>query len=129
MTDDTSKLKSTAITFVGVRTDKYAEMKEFVEGALGYAKKSEEDGFTAYQSSQSQRVEIFDLTYPGKEYFTTGPVPGFEVADFDGAVDWLRRNSYEVLGEIVTSSSGTRWTHFRGPDGNVYEFVYHPELH
>ena len=22
----------------------------------------------------------------------------------------------------------TRWAHFRGPDGNVYEFVHHPSI-
>ncbi len=25
-------------------------------------------------------------------------------------------------------NNGTRWAHFRGPDGNIYEFVHHPSI-
>lgn len=31
----------------------------------------------------------------------------------------------EVKGE---GESGTRWAHFRGPEGDVYEFVHHPAI-
>jgi catechol 2,3-dioxygenase-like lactoylglutathione lyase family enzyme len=33
------------------------------------------------------------------------------------------------LFDTAYSESGTRWVHFRGPDGNVYEFVRHPDQH
>ena len=115
------------MTFIGVRTDRFAEMVAFVR-ALGYKLTRAADGFYAFRTPSGQRLEIFDTAYPDKEHFTTGPVPGFEVADFDRSVDWLRANGYEILRPPVSSSSGTSWVHFRGPDGNVYEFVHHPDL-
>lgn len=113
---------------MGVKTAKFVEMKNFLQNVVGYVVKHEEEGFAAYLTPQGQRFEVFAENYPGKEHFTTGPVPGFEVKDFAAAVAWLKENQIEVLGDIVTSKSGTRWAHFRGPDGNVYEFVYHPDL-
>jgi hypothetical protein len=71
---------------------------------------------------------VFSEFYPGKVHFITGPVVGFEVADFETATAWLVENKIEILGEIVESASGSKWAHFRGPDGNVYEFVKHADL-
>jgi hypothetical protein len=74
-----------------------------------------------------QRFELFGEDEADKQHFPLGvPVPGFEVPDFDAAVTWLHANNFEILGGIGEGESGTRWAHFRGPDGNIYEFVYHP---
>lgn len=120
--------KSSGITFVGVRTKHVAAMRDFVEQILGYKKTHDDGEFVALTTPSGQRFELFAEDTPDKRHFPLGvPVPGFEVADFDAAVNWLKANNYELFSDgIGGSENGTRWAHFRGPDGNVYEFVYHP---
>jgi len=56
------------------------------------------------------------------------PVPGFEVPDFDVAVGWLHANNLEILGGLGEGESGTRWAHFRGPDGS-YKLALPPGIY
>jgi len=119
-------ITSLGITFVGIRTTNIVAMREIAE-LLGYKKTDDENGFTAYRTPQGQRLELFESDYP-YPYFTTGPVPGFEVQDFEAALAWLADKKFEILGNVPGPEAGTRWVHFRGPDGNIYEFVYHPDL-
>ena len=126
--EDESLAISSGITFIGIKTDQFTSMVDLFERVLGLAKTRSESGFVAFRTSTGQRVEVFDTSYGGKTHFTTGPVPGFEVSDFDQAVAWLDQSGLEILEPAYTSSSGTRWVHFRAYDGNVYEFVYHPDL-
>ena len=130
MTNPAVSFTSPLMSFVGVRTGNMNAMKKFAEEVLGYTKKHDADGFAVYKTPIGQHLEFFELDYEEKKNdFTTGPVPGFEVSDFDAALDWLKNSDYEMLGEPQRAPRGTRWVHFRGPDGNVYEFVYHPGLH
>lgn len=126
---DFQNLQSSGITFIGTRTKYIEELKQFAEQVLGYQKTHETDTFVAFTTPQGQRFELFREDEADKQHFPLGvPVPGFEVPDFDAAVAWLQNNNLEVLGGISEGESGTRWAHFRGPDGNIYEFVYHPRL-
>lgn len=120
-------IPSSGVTFVGIRTDFVQEMSQFVEAVLGYTKTHDTGDFVAFTTPDGQRFELFAKNTPDKQHFPLGvPVTGFEVADFDQAVDWLHENDIEILGGIGHGRSGTKWAHFQGPDGNIYEFVYHP---
>jgi len=51
------------------------------------------------------------------------------VPDMDAAIAWAKSNSLEMFEDGTgEGKGGTRWAHFRGPDGNVYEFVHHPSI-
>jgi hypothetical protein len=67
-------------------------------------------------------------TNPSRNYEVIGEVEtSTEVPDFDAAVAWLEDNNLEIFPEGRGDGVGnTHWLHFRGPDGNVYEFVHHP---
>jgi len=123
-------LHSPGITYVGVRTGHIDEMKQFAGNVLGYEKTFDDGKFVAFVTPQGQRFELHAEDTPDKQFYPLeSAVTGFEVEDFDGAATWLKANGCEVFPEGTgEGSSGTKWTHFRGPDGNVYEFVHHPAI-
>ena len=55
-------------------------------------------------------------------FFTAGPVVGFRVDDVEQARARMEATGIEFFG-LVQRSEGASWTHFRGPDGNVYEII------
>ncbi len=57
-------------------------------------------------------------------FFGTGPVVGFRVDDVDAARAEMEMEATGVrfLGPVQRSDV-TAWSHFRGPDGNVYEVI------
>jgi hypothetical protein len=122
--------RSPGITYVGVRTKHIEQMKQIAETVLGYEKPYDDGSFVAFTTPQGQRFELHAENTPDKQFYPLeGAVTGFEVENFDEAVTWLKKNDYEVFPEgIGEGSGGTKWAHFRGPDGNVYEFVHHPSV-
>lgn len=123
-------LNSFGVTFVGVRTKHIDEMKQFAEQVLGYEKTHDDGDFVAFTTPQGQRFELFAEDTPDKQFYPLdGAVAGFEVQDMDTAIAWVTSNNLEMFEEGTgEGKGGTRWAHFRGPDGNIYEFVHHPSI-
>jgi len=112
------------ISFVGVRTSHLQEMRRFLL-AVGYELTHEEGEFLAFNGPGRSRFELFGLNDTDHEYFRTGPVVGFEVENISTAMAFLRTLGIEFLSDVCGESGGTRWAHFTGPDGNIYEIVQH----
>jgi hypothetical protein len=55
-------------------------------------------------------------------FFGTGPVVGFRVDDVKAARSRMEAEGVEFIGP-VQRSEGVAWSHFKGPDGNVYEII------
>lgn len=123
-------LNSFGITFVGVRTNDIEQMKQFAEEVLGYEKTHDDGDFVAFTTPQGQRFELFAQDTPDKQFYPLeGAVAGFEVPDIEAAIAWAKAKNLETFEEgIGEGEDGTRWAHFRGQDGNIYEFVHHPTL-
>lgn len=122
-------LGSLGITYIGIRTAHIDEMKQFAEQVLGYTKTHDTGDFVAFTTPQGQRFELHHIDTPDKQFYPLeGAVSGFEVPDMDAALAWLKQNGLELFPEGTGNDdqNGTSWAHFRGPDGNVYEFVHHP---
>ena len=79
----------------------------------------------AFRAANDDRVEIFSMNFPTHKYFTTGPVAGFEVTNMVTAMKQLKKYKIKVITGIMGDPKRTQWIHFKGPDGNVYEFVHH----
>ena len=63
--------------------------------------------------------------------FMTHPVAGFLVDDIEAARAEMEANGIEFLGPIQGETDDYKWTHFRAPDGFVYELTYsaaHPSI-
>jgi glyoxylase I family protein len=93
----------------------------FFTDVLGLGVSSSETDFAVLDVPDGATVEIFG---PASEYnrHLTHPVAGFLVDDLEAAVEELRAAGIEIV--LPVQHGGTRsWTHFRAPDGFVYELV------
>jgi catechol 2,3-dioxygenase-like lactoylglutathione lyase family enzyme len=108
------------ITWLGTRTERSEETVAFFRDVLGLRLAHQDPTMTALRMANGDTVEVFTAADRDHEYFTTGPVAGFQVEDVGAARDELVAAGVELIGEL-SSESGWSWQHFRAPDGNVYE--------
>jgi catechol 2,3-dioxygenase-like lactoylglutathione lyase family enzyme len=93
---------------------------------LGGERVYEAPDFAVFRLEDGDKVEVFGPAARGHEHFTTGPVAGFLVDDVPAAQAELEAAGIEFFGPPETASDGYAWSHFRGPDGNVYELTSGP---
>jgi len=110
-----------SIRWLGTRTEKFDEMVTFYKDVLGLPQSHSEEGFAAFDMQNGDRVEVFSLDYQNHSHFTTGPVGGFEVENIETAKKEMEEKGIKFLSQIEGNSS--KWAHFEGPDGNVYELT------
>jgi predicted enzyme related to lactoylglutathione lyase len=116
------------LTWLGVRTDRYKELVDFFTDGMGLAVDHEEDDFVAFKLSDGSRLEVFGPSDAEHRHFSTGPVAGFQVDDIEAARARLTSAGAEFIGPIHRwEPTGEAWTHFRAPDGNVYELTSNPQ--
>lgn len=108
------------LVFVGTRTPAAAAMSTFVRDVLGLAPRDGDSDGAAYfglPDGSSFAVQA-----------TEGPEPaertvGLLVDDLDAAAAALQAAG--VPTDVVAEDDVSRWTHFRAPDGALYELVQH----
>jgi catechol 2,3-dioxygenase-like lactoylglutathione lyase family enzyme len=116
------------LTWLGVRTERYQEMKDFLENAAGLTVDHGNDDFVVFALPDGSKLELFGPRDADHEHFSTGPVAGFEVDDIEAARADLIAGGAEFFGPIHRwEPTGEAWSHFRAPDGNVYELTYRPK--
>jgi catechol 2,3-dioxygenase-like lactoylglutathione lyase family enzyme len=119
------------IVWVATRTPRFAEMHAFVADVLGLESAYEEDGFALFTFANG---DTFEVTGPASPVYRDppldahpdgrGPAPmaAFQVDDVDAARAELEAKGVEFIGPVHSDPfSGNRWSHFRAPDGYVYE--------
>jgi catechol 2,3-dioxygenase-like lactoylglutathione lyase family enzyme len=114
------------IAWLGTRTAEVEPMVAFLRDVLGLRQVVEEPAFAVFRLPNGDTVEVFGADDEHHSYFTTGPVAGFEVGDVAAAQAELEAAGIEFLGEAASSPDGYAWSHFRAPDGNVYELTSRP---
>ncbi|WP_157020316.1 VOC family protein [Mesorhizobium xinjiangense] len=110
------------IGFVGIRSRDLKGLRRILEEGLGLRTTDASDQQVGYDLPDGTRVEGFSESEEFHSFFTTGPVVGFAVDDFDAA--WLKLNDMRI--EFLTdiqSNGGKKWVHFRFPDGTVAELI------
>lgn len=116
------------IVWLGTRTERFAEMRAFFAAIAG-GPHVDDAGFAVWDLPNGDRLEVFA---PGGEEPPHGdaPVVGFLVDDVAAARAELERiPGVELIGEIQDDGgvSGNQWSHFRAPDGHVYEVTNRPD--
>jgi len=117
------------IRWIGVATEKYAEMRSFALDVLGLALESEDVDFLETTAANGDKLEIFGPRGPQPAYqFGAAPVVvGFLVDDIEAAREELAATpGVELLGGMEVMEDGYAWQHFRAPDGLVYEVTFDP---
>jgi hypothetical protein len=117
------------IRWVGIATDRYAEMRVFALEVLGLRHAGEGEDFLEALAANGDKLELFGPRSPHPDYqFNSNPqVVGFLVDDIRAARNELDATSgVELLGELKVMDDGYAWQHFRAPDGLVYELTFDP---
>ena len=116
-------MKARGLVWLGTRTRNFDETVRFFEDTLGLRKFHEEPDFTAFRLPNGDTVEVFGPGDTEHEHFDAGPVAGFLVDDVREARADLEAAGISFLSPVQESDDGAAWSHFRGPDGNVYEIT------
>ncbi len=119
-------MKVHGLMWVGTRTPNFEATRRFFESALELPVGNERAHFVRFDLPDAGAVEVFDARADPYTHFTTGPVVGIQVMDFDRSRAELSAGGYALLGGIGGEPGGYRWQHFRGPDGAVLEIVDYP---
>jgi catechol 2,3-dioxygenase-like lactoylglutathione lyase family enzyme len=112
--------------WLGARTYEFEPMVAFLKDVLGLRAVIDELGFAVFQLPNGDTVEVFGGDDDHHAYFTTGPVAGFRVDDVAAAQAEMEAKGIEFFGR-PESADGYAWSHFRAPDGNVYEIMSAPD--
>jgi Glyoxalase/Bleomycin resistance protein/Dioxygenase superfamily len=110
------------IAWLGTRTERFEEMREFFVDITGAAPRDEQ-GLAVFDLASGDRIEVLDPAV-GESYMVA-PVVGFLVDDVAAARAELESRGIEFIGPIQTGA-GSSWSHFRAPDGHVYELTALP---
>lgn len=123
-------MKVKGIVWLGTQTTHFEQMTDFCGSVLGLSQTSNESGLAVYQLPDGDLFEIFDARH-FKDSFMTHPVAGFLVDDIPAARAEMEAKGVEFIGPIHGDTEDYKWTHFRAPDGFVYELTYstaHPSI-
>lgn len=111
--------------WLGTRTAQFEPMLAFCQNVMGLTPAFLEPGFAALDMPNGDRFEIFGAD-SSHNTFMTHPVAGFLVDDIVAARAEMEAYGVEFIGPIQTEEDGYAWSHFRAPDGFVYELTYVP---
>ena len=123
-------MKIKGIVWLGTRTDQFEEMTKFCRDVLGLSQTSLEPGLAVYETPDGDQFEVFG-PQQSLNAFMTHPIAGFLVDDIVAARAEMEEKGIEFIGPIQGDTDNYRWTHFRAPDGFVYELTYstaHPSI-
>jgi catechol 2,3-dioxygenase-like lactoylglutathione lyase family enzyme len=108
--------------WLGVRTERFEETARFFREIMGLRETRREHDVAGFAFPDGTEVEVWRPEDEFHSFFGPGPVVGFRVDDV-----WEVRAEMEAQGvEFLTPvqrSEKAAWSHFRGPDGNVYEII------
>lgn len=123
-------MKIKGIVWLGTRTEHFDQMTEFCRDVLGLSQQSSEPGFAVFALPNGDFFEVFGPDQSMNQ-FMTHPVAGFLVDDIVAARAEMEAKGIEFIDPIQGETDDYKWTHFRAPDGFVYELTYstaHPSI-
>ena len=110
------------VGFVGIRTERLAETIDLLENLIGLPLTRREGDIAGFTLADGTLVELFGPADGFHAFFTTGPVVGFRVDDFDARRRAMLSAGVEFIGD-PQHADGTSWQHFRCPDGTIAEIM------
>ena len=111
-----------SVAFVGLRSDRYAETVRLFRDIIGVPVTRQATDMTGFRFGDGTVLEIYSPADDFHSFFTTGPVVGFGVGDFDATRAAMLSAKVEFIGAIQ-HADGVSWQHFRCPDGTVSEII------
>ena len=110
------------LVWLGLHTDRFDETVWLYRDLMGLEPYHADERSVRFRLADGTEIHGYGPADREHEFFGTAPVVGFLVDDHD---EWRRR--LEAAGiEFLTAgehADGSSWSHFRAPDGNVYELL------
>jgi catechol 2,3-dioxygenase-like lactoylglutathione lyase family enzyme len=114
--------------WVGTRTERYKQMVTFYGDILRLSLDHEDGEFAVFRLPDGSKAEVFGPSDTEHTHFSTGPVVGFLIENVETTRKSLEAEGIEFIGTIHGwEPTGEAWSHFRAPDGNVYEISQIPK--
>jgi len=110
------------VGFVGLRSDQFSEMVQLFRDVIGVPLARETSGLAGFRLGDGTVLEIYGSADEFHSFFTTGPVVGLRVGDFDAVRALMLSAGVEFIG-AAQHANGMSWQHFRCPDGTVLEII------
>ena len=108
--------------WVGIRTERFEETVGLFRDVMGLKVIRQERNVVGFEFSDGAEMEVWRPEDEFHSFFGTGPVVGFRVDNFEEAQARMEAEGVEFLTPTQWSET-VAWSHFRGPDGNVYEII------
>jgi catechol 2,3-dioxygenase-like lactoylglutathione lyase family enzyme len=121
-TEDAIAMEVKGLRWLGIRTERFEETAQFFRDVMGLEVTRHERNVVGFRFPDGTEMEVWRPEEEFHAFFGAGPVVGFQVDDVDEARARMEAEDVEFL-TPVQRTKGTAWTHFRGPDGNVYEII------
>ena len=110
------------VGFVGLRSEQFSEMVRVFRDVIGVPLAREASGLAGFRLGDGTVLEIYGPADEFHSFFTTGPVVGLRVGDFDAVRALMLSAGVEFIG-AAQHAGGMSWQHFRCPDGTVLEII------
>ena len=115
-------MKVGGLGWLGIRTSRFEETARFFRDVMGLEMVRRERDVVGFRFPDGAEMEVWRPEDEFHSFFGSGPVVGLRVGDVQEARAEMEAAGVEFLGP-VQRSEGVAWSHFRGPDGNVYEII------
>jgi catechol 2,3-dioxygenase-like lactoylglutathione lyase family enzyme len=115
-------MKVLGVSFLGIRTEQFAATARFFTEIMGLPLTRGEPDVAGFRLGERTTLEVYGPGDTFHAFFGSGPVVGFRVEDFDSAYVEMQAAGIAFIGP-PQHEGGASWSHFRGPDGNVYEIA------
>ena len=115
-------VKVEGLGWLGIRTERFEETARFFREVMGLEETRRERDVVGFALSDGAEMEVWRPEDEFHSFFGAGLVVGLRVDDVEEARAAMEAAGVEFLGPVQRSERAL-WSHFRGPDGNVYEII------
>jgi catechol 2,3-dioxygenase-like lactoylglutathione lyase family enzyme len=110
------------IGFVGMRSDRLDETVRLFRDVIGAPVVRQADDLVEFALADGAVLELYGPRDEFHRFFTTGPVVGFRVEDFDATRAAMIAAGVSFIGD-TQHANGESWQHFCCPDGTIAEII------
>jgi catechol 2,3-dioxygenase-like lactoylglutathione lyase family enzyme len=110
------------VSFVGMRTARLDETVRLFRDVIGAPVTRRVGDLVGFRLADATALELYGPADEFHAFFTTGPVVGFRVDDFDATRQAMLAAGVMFIGK-VQHADGISWQHFHCPDGTVSEIA------
>ena len=118
-------MKIEGLVWVGTRTSNFEQMVSLFRDVMGLTPTLMDPGQAISDMPNGDRLEVFN-SVGTHNAFMTHPITGFLVENLEAARAEMEEKGIEFIGPIHEGLDGYAWSHFRAPDGFIYELTYSP---